>query len=465
MKKYIIFFILLSFSISFIAEPRKIVSKHFIIYCPDNYPGEKLADYFEKAYHYYNTYFGFNLTGIKVYVKDIGKYLGLAGTRTISINRMTYSPAVCAHELFHLVQSFYGIDVFDEDWVVEGTAVASEEIVYPSSNRYLKYAKQYLNNPNKDLFNRSYDACLFWIYVWRNLGVDVVRNVLKSYSEVENFTGVVNGFGGIDRFNKIFLDFAEANYFKRYDDAEYFVDVPIYRIFVSNSSYSFSVERYGLIYVLLNSTTLYKVDVDGNIFGRIIDDESIDFKNRFSRIFSRNILLILSSQNGSKIEIRFETYRGIDVKANKTIISNKTFNTGRLYIRNIFNISYPLKIVFKNLYGRNDTIIGNIILKPLEEKVLEYNILVENKTISIEIYHRNLLIKKLKQNITKISEKSCRMRTEIEIMEKVNKSINNNVSSTYNRFQINVSIIFILMIIFIIMIAYYYDRYENRGIF
>jgi|GEM_PF-6364244 len=57
------------------------------------------------------------------------------------------------------------------------------------------------------------------------------------------------------------------------------------------------------------------------------------------------------------------------------------------------------------------------------------------------------------------------MRTEIEIMEKVNKSINNNASSIYNRFQINVSIIFILMIILIIMIAYYYDCYENRDIF
>jgi len=465
MKRYIIFFILLFFSISFIAEPRKIVSQHFIVYCPSNYPGERLTDYFEKAYHYYNTYFGFNLTGIKVYVKDLGRYLGLAGTRSMSINRMACSKAVCAHELFHLVQSFYGIDVFGEDWVVEGTAVASEEIVYSSSNRYLKYANQYLRNPNKDLFNRSYDACLFWIYVWKYFGVDVVRNVLKSYGEIENFIGIINGFGGLEYFNKIFLDFAEANYFKKYDDAEYMVNVPIRYIFVSNSSYIFFVERYGLIYVLLNSTTLYRVDVDGNVFGRIVSDKRIDFKDSFSRIFNRNILLILSSQNGSKFRIRFETYRGIDAKANTTIVSNEVFTTGRLYIRNIFSISYPLRIIFKNLYGGNDTIKYNIVLKPLEEKVLEYNILVENKTIGVKIYHENLLIKTLKQGIIKIPGKSCREKTETKTMETDN---NDNNTSTHNIpiFQINISTIIILMMILIIMIAYYYyNRYENRDVF
>jgi len=423
MKRYIIFLILLFFSISFIAEPtRKIVSQHFIVYCPNNYPGERLTDYFEKAYHYYNTYFGFNLTRIKVYVKDIGKYLGLAGSRSISINRMACSPAVCAHELFHLVQSFYGIDVFGEDWVVEGTAVASEEIVYPSSNRYIKYANQYLRN--------------------------------KCYSKMENFTGIINGFGGLENFNKIFLDFAEANYFKKYDDAKYLVDVPVTRIFVSNSSYSFYLNRYGVIYILLNSSTPYKVWIrDKNIFGRILANTSIDFKESLDNVFYGNILIILSAMDKANTTISITSYKGIKVELDKTILSNQSFTAGKLVFKNIFNISYPIKIEFRNLYSRNDTFTYNIVLKPLEEKVLEYNILVENKTIVISIYCGKILTKKLTQNIIKFSIKN----RKIEIIGTVINKSENTESKEINvnrgkNFKLNIQTIYLIIIPIILIL-------------
>ena len=467
MKRYIIFLILLFFSISFIAEPtRKIVSQHFIVYCPNNYPGERLTDYFEKAYHYYNTYFGFNLTRIKVYVKDIGKYLGLAGSRSISINRMACSPAVCAHELFHLVQSFYGIDVFGEDWVVEGTAVASEEIVYPSSNRYIKYANQYLRNPNKDLFNRSYDACLVWIYVWREIGVDKIKNVLKCYSKMENFTGIINGFGGLENFNKIFLDFAEANYFKKYDDAKYLVDVPVTRIFVSNSSYSFSLYRYGVIYILLNSSTPYRVWIRGkNVFGRILANVSIGFKESLDNVFYRNILIILSAMDKTEATIGIESYRGIKIELEKTILSNQTFTAGKLVLKNVFNISYPIKIEFRNLYSRNDTLTYNIVLKPLKEKVLKYNILVENKTIVISIYCGNILIKKLTQNIIKFSMKRQQKKNvETDTNETVtNKSKDSKEINVNRNFNLNIPTTYLIIFsIILITILYFYSREKYR---
>ena len=146
-----------------------------------------------------------------------------------------YLRAILAHELFHHIEFNY-ID-FNQwpswgAWNVEGTARAMEDKLWldndstPANTLYVDEVNDYLGNPNRNLFNISYTAALFWTYLTEQLGAPFPEpalgvNVIQRFwtlTEGNSPDGVrylrdaIRSFDSSETLESLFRDFAITNY-------------------------------------------------------------------------------------------------------------------------------------------------------------------------------------------------------------------------------------------------------------
>lgn len=310
--------------------------------------------------------------------------------KDISLNKLR---AVAAHELFHCIQATYNAmtNFGIEDWFLEGSAIGAEDEVYPDSNRYIYFANKWMQNPDLSLESRNYKygcATLFWKYVWEFLGVDRIKNILISFSRMRNFTGVVNGFGGLDKFNKIFLDFAETNYFKeRYSDGKLLYPIKLvseFKIDENHINYTKidGVNFYGQDYYVFKSTentiTINIKPYGEGIFGRIIllymngDIKRIDFTNisdnfsytitNFNR-YKKCILVISNYKYEERVGYRLSIYSFENLKISMPNGENAIYIDPRgtgIYNINIKNILNTTSEVYIRVEGEDCNVSLNI---------------------------------------------------------------------------------------------------------
>ncbi len=158
----------------------------------------------------------------------------------LASNTGEHALRVPRHELFHHAQQglTYGGDV---DWVMEATARSTDDkhcLDEPTcdvsldnyeGSWYTNDAGDYLNNPNRTLFEVGYDAALFWTYISEQYGtitdepqrgIDFFVQFWKSGNanahshgrEVIDFT--LDDMGYSETFEDVFKDFVVANYAK-----------------------------------------------------------------------------------------------------------------------------------------------------------------------------------------------------------------------------------------------------------
>ncbi|MBI3276473.1 MAG: hypothetical protein HYZ66_01810, partial [Chlamydiae bacterium] len=139
------------------------------------------------------------------------------------------------HELFHQFQYAYTPNPYSpttldqEDWIDEGTARWTEDLVLDSLNDYAISANVYLEwNTNIDIRDIDYESVLFWKYLTEQfgqvkeepqIGVDLMLDLWKNWSSLEGIEGINHTLStyGTD-FDQVFTDFfVYANYLKKFD--------------------------------------------------------------------------------------------------------------------------------------------------------------------------------------------------------------------------------------------------------
>ncbi|HOX04476.1 MAG TPA: VWA domain-containing protein [Candidatus Paceibacterota bacterium] len=154
------------------------------------------------------------------------------------------------HERFHTVQRHYKCGVGDCDsgyigstfgkWVSEGTADAIMDKGYLDLDNLTGYpyyensARNYLNDPDTTLFDREYNACLWWNYLMEQMGVvrvepQVGTDFLQAFWDRVASNGAsgsaacrtameqtISSFSSRS-FENVFLDFSICNYTRAYD--------------------------------------------------------------------------------------------------------------------------------------------------------------------------------------------------------------------------------------------------------
>jgi hypothetical protein len=156
------------------------------------------------------------------------------------VNEGEVAVRVPRHELFHTAQQgvTYGGDV---EWAMEGTARSTDDkfcldaptcylsLDHYEDGRYLADSGSFLNDPNRTLFETSYNAALFWTYISEQYGtitdepqrgIDFFvqfwasgnANAHSHGREVIDFTLADMGYS--ETFEDVFKDFVVANYAK-----------------------------------------------------------------------------------------------------------------------------------------------------------------------------------------------------------------------------------------------------------
>jgi hypothetical protein len=131
---------------------------------------------------------------------------------------------VCAHEFFHCIQLSYSntakwfIDNV-EDWVLEGTAVWMGSLAHPEyagDVSYIAYANECLKNPDLTISLRSYDAVLYWLFIYEHHGgINTIRQMMEqndSLNAIQAMNSTLNLSG--KTFTEVFKEWTIANYLK-----------------------------------------------------------------------------------------------------------------------------------------------------------------------------------------------------------------------------------------------------------
>jgi hypothetical protein len=233
---------------------------------------------FSKAYSKFSFGVGLNepKDWVHVFVMDLPKYDGLAymaesdgKERCIllinkGLNEKMMKTTV-AHELFHCFQFHVPLKYSgDEMWLMEATAVLSEELVYANENTEHNYDSEFFGKLNKHMFNkeglREYGSYLWFFYLYQNEGKtpDFLREILLNASS----KGTKKAIQEIEGFDYKFKEYALWNYnskpdFKFYLDAEgkptaipYGNSVNTYEFILEETEYPYSinVEKGGMKY-------------------------------------------------------------------------------------------------------------------------------------------------------------------------------------------------------------------------
>jgi hypothetical protein len=155
------------------------------------------------------------------------------------------------HEIFHTVQRAYRCDVANCDrgymgttygkWTSEGGNDAMMDKGFADlddrtgSPFYEGSARNYVNAPHQTLFDREYDACLFWNYAMEQLGndaaepgigVDFTRLFYERFAALGKDDGSASSRAAFEdalsrrsgsTLEELFLDFSICNYARDYD--------------------------------------------------------------------------------------------------------------------------------------------------------------------------------------------------------------------------------------------------------
>ncbi|HDJ89278.1 MAG TPA: hypothetical protein ENG40_01120, partial [Thermoprotei archaeon] len=260
---------------------RQITTTHFIIFynvtgsngVTDSYASQ-VGNGLENAWNVFIVNYGFKTPQsaddgrIEVMIKELGgSYAGV--THCVKIGnqwKVDYIEIdddlsgkdqiydVTGHEFFHCVQAAHNA-VDESDWIVEGMAVAAEDHAYDPANIYVYWVNKFMDNPDKTLTSRSYDAALFWIYVWEFKGTNTIKNILNALASKDGIDGVNAGLGG--KFIDTVVAWSRTNYFKNeYSEGNLYHNIKITRKYTFSGGtvkWSESVSGYASDYYELTS--------------------------------------------------------------------------------------------------------------------------------------------------------------------------------------------------------------------
>jgi hypothetical protein len=137
------------------------------------------------------------------------------------------------HELFHRVQYSYGYvtGTGGQTWWVEGTASWSQDYYRDNINDYVTRVNDGLAIPDKNLLNRSYDACHYWKYFAEQIDnrstpviseEQAMQEFLNEYStnglNAKGASGTITQNRISRTFDRFFQDWSKANIIKDLDN-------------------------------------------------------------------------------------------------------------------------------------------------------------------------------------------------------------------------------------------------------
>ena len=145
---------------------------------------------------------------LDVYVAEIGAYgiTTLSWTVWVHVDRNMPRPmrkVTAAHEFFHCVQGSY--DWFEPLWMIEGTAMYAEDVVYDDVNDYIGYSlNDHLYFPSLSLTedaNGGYSSVLYWKFFGEHYGTDGSGNA--AYLEYASPNKIGYDDSGVDAIKKV----------------------------------------------------------------------------------------------------------------------------------------------------------------------------------------------------------------------------------------------------------------------
>lgn len=119
------------------------------------------------------------------YMAMRNNYTGFSNTLLENIQ------VTAAHEFFHAVQ--FGYDGWEEAWVMEATAVQTEEMVYDDINDCYQYMPSWFHSPhqslNLDSSDRWYGSYIFFEYVTSHLSSDAILKFWEKSITHDSYYG------------------------------------------------------------------------------------------------------------------------------------------------------------------------------------------------------------------------------------------------------------------------------------
>lgn len=151
------------------------------------------------------------------YIAVDNDYTGFSG------NPLKDMRVTAAHEFFHAIQ--FKIDVNEDHWWKEATAVWMEDEVYDGDDDYLQYFQDgrvgfgWFRCPETslDFVNRwhEYGSCIFAKYLSENHGRNIIKDIWDDCAgSVQSLEAIQNTLGGSDDFEENFKNFTYWNYDK-----------------------------------------------------------------------------------------------------------------------------------------------------------------------------------------------------------------------------------------------------------
>ncbi len=189
----------------------------------------------DKAYPEFALFFGQHLNEpVEIYV--IQSLVSGASGLALDCQRV-YVPhssedfeteSITAHELFHCFQDHLNIgqanlwEIFLENhgdgnrrlWMLEGGAVFGQYLADMPYKDTHAFFKNYAANPSKSLFDRSYNAALFWHQLYEEFGEGVASAQMLAYQDGGDNAAQANMLH--DKFHQIALNVADVQ--ELYDD-------------------------------------------------------------------------------------------------------------------------------------------------------------------------------------------------------------------------------------------------------
>ena len=352
---------------------KQITTTHFIIYynvtgsngVSDSYASQ-VGSGLENAWNVFVTRDRFKTPEsadggrIEVMIRELGRYAGV--THCVYIGgqwKVDYIEIdddlsgkdsiydVTGHEFFHCIQAAHNA-IDESGWIVEGMAVAAEDRAYDTANNYVYWVNKFMDNPDKPLTSRSYDAALFWIYIWEFKGTGTIKNILNALVSKNGVDGVNAGLGG--KFVDTIIAWSRTNYFKEeYSEGNLYHKIKLtkkYTFTGASIKWSESVSGYASdYYELLSKQPIMKIEVKGsgikvrliagslNVF--ISGSYTLTDADKYSKIV---IIVTNTGGNSKSYQLSLKSGRAFSVSCNAKFLNKVNPN-------DIFSTSFTVKNV------------------------------------------------------------------------------------------------------------------------
>ena len=321
-----------------------------------------------------------------------------------------------AHEFFHAIQFSY--NCYERFWLMEATAVWSEDELYDDINDHYRYMPSWFQNSSKPIDDESshmYGSFIFFQYIDEHLGGhEMIKNIWEQSRSIANsindisFTSIDNALGSINSSffsalnnmriaNRIMSNNLNASPFT-YEEAQYYpVSGPLE---IVQLSFENNLIEYTQSYLEANSGNYLKLDISSpanisitvqngirdELFSAVIfkhkDRDSWTIRNGFELNIDPSvglewatILVNTQSQSQDSWSYKCSITRGeseelmiYNTYPNPFIKSNSKFES-----RLTSTINQNVKINIYNILG-NLIVNKNIPLSATEEKTFKWNL-------------------------------------------------------------------------------------------